>query len=100
VPDCSVRATVQFFLTGFTSDLRDELRTIPVPALIVHGDSDIQAPLELCGRRTARLVPQSTLLVYENAAHGLFLTHANRLNADLLAFAGAHRSRPLAGVSA
>lgn len=86
--DCSVRATVQFFLTGFTSDLRDQLRAITVPALIVHGDRDIQAPLEICGRKTAALVPRSTLRVYENAAHGLFVTHADRLNADLLAFAG------------
>jgi non-heme chloroperoxidase len=90
--DCSARATVQFFLTGFAADLRDQLRMITVPALIVHGDHDIQAPLELCGRKTARLVPQNTLRVYENAAHGLFVTHADRLNADLLAFAGVRRS--------
>lgn len=85
--DCSARATVEFFLTGFTSDLREELRTIDVPALIVHGDGDLQAPLELCGRRTARLLPRATLRVYEDAAHGLFVTHADRLNADLIAFA-------------
>jgi hypothetical protein len=42
--------------------------------------------------QTAQLVPHSTLRVYENAAHGLFVTHANQLNADLLAFAAAHRS--------
>ena len=93
--DCSARATVQFFLTGFTSDLRDQLRAITVPTLIVHGDHDIQAPLEICGRKTAGLMPQSTLLVYERAAHGLFVTHAERLNADLLAFAAAPRSHPV-----
>jgi len=91
--DCSARATVQFFLTGFTTDLRDELQSVDVPALIVHGDHDLQAPLELCGRKTAQLVPHSTLPVYENAAHGLFVTHADQLNADLVAFAGVHRSR-------
>jgi hypothetical protein len=53
----------------------------------------ISAPLELCGRKTAHLVPHSTLRVYENAAYGLFVTHADQLNADLLAFAGVHRSR-------
>jgi non-heme chloroperoxidase len=94
--ECSARATVQFFLTGFTSDLRDQLRAIHVPALIVHGDHDIQAPLELCGRKTAQLVQRSTLLVYENAAHGLFLTHADRLNADLLAFAEVPQARAAA----
>jgi len=62
---CSARATVQFFLSGFTTDFRDELRAIDVPALIVHADRDIQAPLGLCGRRTARLVPGGRLRVYK-----------------------------------
>jgi len=33
------------------------------------------------------LIPGSRLTVYENAVHGLPVTHADRLNADLLAFA-------------
>jgi non-heme chloroperoxidase len=98
--DCSARATAQFFLTGFTSDFRDQLRAINIPTLIVHGDRDIQAPLELCGRKTARLVRQSTLRVYENAAHGLFLTHADRLNIDLLAFVRVPQSHAIASVTA
>ena len=98
--DCSARATAQFFLTGFTTDLRDELQSVGVPALIVHGDHDLQAPLELCGRKTAQLMRHGTLRVYENAAHGLFVTHADQLNADLLAFAGTHRSRASATASA
>jgi pimeloyl-ACP methyl ester carboxylesterase len=98
--DCSARATVQVFLTGFTSDFRDQLRAISVPTLIVHGDRDLQAPLELCGRKTAQLVQRSTLRVYENAAHGLFLTHADRLNTDLLAFVQVPQSHAVASVSA
>ena len=85
--DCSARATSAFFLTAFTTDLRPELRALTVPTLVIHGDRDVQAPLEICGRKTAHLVAGSTLNVYENAAHGLFITHAERLNADLLAFA-------------
>jgi pimeloyl-ACP methyl ester carboxylesterase len=46
----------------------------------------LQAPLDLCGRKTAQLVPNNRLIVYEHAAHGLFHTHAGRLNADLRAF--------------
>ena len=49
--------------------------------------------VDLCGRPQATLELHSTLRVYENAAHGLFVTHADQLNADVLAFAGAHRSR-------
>jgi non-heme chloroperoxidase len=85
--DCSARATAEFFLTGFTTDLRAELRAITVPTLISHGDRDAQAPISICGEQTAKLVPNNAFRVYENAAHGLFVTHATRLNADLLAFA-------------
>lgn len=83
---CSARAATEFFLTGFETDLREELRTLQVPTLIIHGDHDVQAPIELCGRKTARLVPNNRFLEYDNAAHGLFVTHASRLNADLLDF--------------
>jgi non-heme chloroperoxidase len=87
--DCSARAASAFFLTGFTSDLRPEMRAIAVPTLIIHGDRDVQAPLDICGRRAAHLVPDNKFIIYENAAHGLFVTHADRLTADLLAFAQA-----------
>ncbi|MFF4036639.1 hypothetical protein [Streptomyces sp. NPDC001816] len=33
-----------------------------------------------------RLRPGSRLITYEGAAHGMFATHADRLNADLPAF--------------
>ena len=62
------------------------MRAIAVPTLIVHGDRDVQAPIDICGRKAERLVPDNTFLVYENAAHGLFVTHAARLTADLLTF--------------
>ena len=44
------------------------------------------APIEMTGCRTAALVPTAQYQEYGNAAHGLYLTHAGRLNADLLAF--------------
>lgn len=43
-------------------------------------------PLFVCGERAAKLVSGAILLRYENAAHGLFVTHADRLNRDLLGF--------------
>jgi len=69
------------------TDFRGELRKITVPTLVIHGDSDQSAPLDLTGRKTARLIPGSQLKVYEGAPHGLFITHMERLNGDLLAFA-------------
>jgi pimeloyl-ACP methyl ester carboxylesterase len=42
----------------------------------------------LTGRRTHELISGSRLTVYEGAAHGLAYTHADRLLADIVAFAG------------
>lgn len=70
------------------ADFRQELTMIDVPALILHGDQDVSAPLELTARRTAALIPGATLKVYENVAHALFLTDVDRVNADLLEFIG------------
>ena len=70
------------------TDFRPEMAAaLTMPTLIVHGDADVNVPLELCGRRAAALVPGSRLDVYEGAPHGLPLTDRDRLTADLLAFA-------------
>lgn len=75
-----------------TADFRDELPKITVPTLVVHGDRDVTAPLDITGRRTAELVPGAKLLVYEGAPHGLFVTHMDRLNRDLSDFARSRQS--------
>ena len=41
------------------------------------------------GRAAARLIQGAKLMEYGGAAHGLFFTEKDRLNADLLAFLGA-----------
>jgi pimeloyl-ACP methyl ester carboxylesterase len=69
------------------TDFRPELGKIAVPALVVHGEHDASAPLELTGRVTAELIPDVELKVYPDTAHAIYLTHAERLNADLLDFA-------------
>jgi len=69
------------------ADFRGELPALTVPALVIHGERDMTCPLDLTGRPTAALMPGARLTVYEDAPHGLFLTHMQRLNADLLAFA-------------
>jgi len=84
--DSSPRATAEICRTLFTSDQREETAKVPVPTLVVHGDADLAAPLELCGARTAALVPDCSFVRYEGAAHGLFASHADRLNKDIISF--------------
>lgn len=83
----SARALVECHRTLTTADLRAELRDISTPALVIHGEHDMTSPLELTAHPTATLLPNARLSVYEGAPHGLFLTHMERLNAELLEFA-------------
>ncbi|MGW5108560.1 alpha/beta fold hydrolase [Nocardia sp. NPDC004123] len=83
----SMWATIECNRTVVETDFRAEMRTITVPTLIIHGDSDASISLDFGGRRQAALVPDSELVIYENAPHGLYLTHPERLTRDLLAFA-------------
>lgn len=67
-------------------DLRPDLAKIDRPTLIVHGDKDASAPLAITGQRLAAGIKGSALKVYAGAPHGLFVTHMERLNADLETF--------------
>lgn len=84
---CSMKAVIECNKTMVSTDFRPDLARIRVPALVIHGNKDASAPLPLTGQRTAALIPGARLLVYEGAPHGLFVTHIDRVNADLLAFA-------------
>jgi non-heme chloroperoxidase len=84
---CPLRVMLTLHQLMTETDFRPELRTITTPTLIVHGDSDISTPLERTSRRTHALIAGSQLTIYENAAHGLPFTHADRLLGDILTFA-------------
>jgi non-heme chloroperoxidase len=82
----SPKAMMDMIRAMSEADLRGDMGAFTVPTLIVHGDADQGAPLDLTARRTAQAIPRSKLKVYEGAAHGLFIPEKDRLNADLLAF--------------
>jgi len=67
-------------------DLRPDLAAIDRPTLVIHGDRDASAPLQITGQRLAAGIRGAELKVYEGAPHGLFVTHMDRLNRDLEAF--------------
>jgi len=83
----SQRSTVECVKAfGFT-DFRADLAALQsVPTLIIHGDADKTVPIEASGRRTAVMLPRAYYLVYEGAPHGLFYTHRDQLNRDLILF--------------
>jgi len=68
-------------------DLRADMRAVTVPTLIVHGAKDQVSPLEKTAKKAAELITGCELRVYEEAPHGLVITHRDRLAQDILAFA-------------
>jgi non-heme chloroperoxidase len=73
---------VAFSQTDFT----DDLKAISVPVLVMHGDDDQIVPYADSGPLSAQLLENGTLRTYEGYPHGMPTTHADVLNADLLAF--------------
>jgi non-heme chloroperoxidase len=68
------------------TDLTEDLERIDVPTLIIHGDDDQIVPIGASAMKSSKLVKDATLKVYPGAPHGLFATHKDQFNADLLDF--------------
>jgi non-heme chloroperoxidase len=83
----SPKGTIDCMRAIARGDFRADLRAIRVPTLIVHGDKDLVNPLDKTAQKVAELIAGSTLKVYEEAPHGLVITHRDRLARDILAFA-------------
>ena len=71
-----------FSETDFTSDLK----TMTIPTLLLQGDDDQIVPIDIASRRKVKILPNATLKEYVGAPHGICVTHADKVNADLVAF--------------
>ena len=68
------------------TDLTDDLKKIDVPTLIIQGDDDQIVPIDDSGRLSVKIVEDAELKEYPGAPHGLFKTHKEQFNGDLLTF--------------
>ncbi len=83
----SPRATIECVKAFGRTDFRADLARASKPVLVIHGTADQTVPIDVAGRRAAAMVPGATLIEYEGAPHGLFVTEHARLADDLIAFA-------------
>ena len=67
-------------------DFRENLKSVDVPTLVIHGDDDRIVPLAAAGQRTAKLVKGAQLVVIKGGPHCITWTHADEVNAALLPF--------------
>jgi pimeloyl-ACP methyl ester carboxylesterase len=82
----SPRATEQCAISFSSTDFRQDVKAINIPTLIIHGDDDQTVPIKISSDLTAKMIPNSQYIVYKGAPHGLFYTHKDQLNKDLIQF--------------
>ena len=68
------------------TDFTEDLQQITLPVLVMHSEDDQIVPFADSGPMAARLLKNATLKVYKDFPHGMPTTHADIINADLLAF--------------
>lgn len=73
-------------IDAWLEDFRDDMKSIKVPTLVVHGDSDQIVPFEVSGKRVTQFVPHAKLHLVKGGPHGINWTHATELNKALLEF--------------
>jgi pimeloyl-ACP methyl ester carboxylesterase len=82
----SPKATLDCAHAFAETDFRGDLKKISVPALVLHGTEDQTVPLKASGARTVELLRTVQYKEYSGAPHGLFVTHKDELNRDLVDF--------------
>jgi non-heme chloroperoxidase len=68
------------------TDFSEDLKSITVPTLVLHGDDDQIVPVADSAPLSAKLLKNCKLKIHEKLPHGMCTTHAHLVNAELLAF--------------
>jgi non-heme chloroperoxidase len=68
------------------TDFTEDLKAIDVPVFLMHGEDDQIVPIDDSARIGIKLLKHGTLKTYPGFPHGMATTHADVINADLLAF--------------
>jgi non-heme chloroperoxidase len=71
---------------SWLTDFRDDLATIDVPTLVVHGTDDRILPFESTAARLPDLIDDVRLVRVEGGPHNIAWTHPDEVNAALLEF--------------
>lgn len=68
------------------TDFTDDLKALTIPVLLMHGEDDQIVPIANSAHKAIKLLQNGTLKVYPGLSHGLFATHPDLVNPDLLSF--------------
>ncbi|WP_291122984.1 alpha/beta fold hydrolase [Flavobacterium sp. UBA6046] len=79
-------ATGKCLVTLRDTDLRNDLKKIEIPTLIMHGKKDKICSFDLVEQMKAE-ISNSHIVAFEHSGHSLFLEETGKFNAELIKFA-------------
>lgn len=79
-------------------DFRNDVASIDVPTLVMHGDADRILPINAAGARTGKLIKGAHYVVIKNGPHCIIWTHADEVNRELVSFLGKGSAKDVASV--
>jgi non-heme chloroperoxidase len=68
------------------TDFREDLKSVDIPVLVLHGEDDQIVPFPVGGARAVKFLKNGKLISYPGFPHGMPATEAPTINKDILAF--------------
>ncbi|MHB9142161.1 MAG: alpha/beta fold hydrolase, partial [Paludibacter sp.] len=82
----SAHATAQCLYALRDTDLRNDLKKIDIPTLIMHGKKDKICSFDLA-EQSKKMLSDARLVAFEHSGHSLFLEETMKFNTELIKFA-------------
>jgi len=82
----AVKAHVDCIKAFSETDFTEDLKSVDIPVLVMHGEDDQIVPFPLTGAKAVKLLKNGKLISYPGFPHGMPATEAATINKDLLAF--------------
>lgn len=81
-----VKAHVDCVKAFSETDFTEDLKSVDVPVLVMHGEDDQIVPFALTALKAVKLLKNGKLISYPGFPHGMPATEAATINKDLLEF--------------
>jgi non-heme chloroperoxidase len=82
----SVKAHYDCVKAFSETDFTEDLKSVDIPVLVMHGEDDQIVPFQLTGAKAVKLLKNGQLISYPGFPHGMPTTEAATINRDLLTF--------------
>ena len=82
----SIKAQYECIKAFSETDFTEDLKAIQVPVLVIHSEDDQIVPYSDSAPLTVKLLKKGALKTYKDLPHGLFQTHPEIVNPEILAF--------------